>query len=195
MSTIKECYKNILTGDMAVSRAAARGIRKSVYSSQHVKDKYKDIKNIINSADSEYTKISEDWRQENFVVAISVIYFLHDRENQLDFLFSWFFQLLQHKNGNIRQAAVRMINHELGSLTYHIRFPGESSSFQKLTPQEAGRILVGLETNLHNLKKSSWQKLYKKYKYINDLPSGTYKSVQMILGYLEDLCAEAHPSL
>lgn len=194
MNTLKECFKIILTGDKETSRMAARAVRKLVYSSQSGRDKYKDIKNIINSAPVEYAKISENWRQENFVMAISVIYFLHDRENQPDFLFPWFFQLLQHKNGNVRQAAVRMINNELGPLTYHIRFPGRSSDFHEFSPEQANRMLAGLETNLHNLEESSWRESYKKCKYISDIHSGTYKSVQLILSYLEDLRAEIYPS-
>lgn len=191
MNTIKECFDTILNGGEEKSRQAARRVRKLVYSSPaEGREEHAEIVALVYMAPESYARISEDWRQENFVMAISVIYFLHDRENQPDFLFPWFFRLLQHKNGNVRQAAVRMTNHELGSLTYHIRFPGRSSGFKKLSPEQADRILAGLETNLSNLEKGSWRESYKKYTYITDLPSGTYKSVQLIVSYLEDLCSE-----
>ena len=190
MKTFTELFKTILTAGKKSSRKAAREVRKAVYSSGE-RDEYKVIKSVIDSALAEYEKIKEDWRQENFVIAISVMYFLHDREKQPDFLFPWFFQLLQHKNGNVRYAAVRMIEHELGSLTYHIRFPGEEHSFSKLKPEHADGILIGLQTNLNKLAVNSWKPAYDKYKYIDDLPSGTYKSVQHIIACLEDYCREA----
>jgi hypothetical protein len=192
MKKITLLFNTVLTADKETSRKAAREVRKAVYGPGD-QDEYKVLKSIINNAPADYKKIQEDWRQENFVVALSVLYFLHDRENQPDFLFPWFFQLLQHKNGNIRQAAVRMVNHELGLLTYHIRFPGRSSDFHGFSREQGDRILSGLEMNLHSLAENSWQEIYQKYKFINDLPSGTYKSVQLILGYLEDLCDEAYP--
>ena len=107
--TFDELFKTILIADKTASRKAAREVRKLLYSSRSGRDKYDDIKNIIDNASVIYAKVSENWRQENFVIAVSVIYYLHDHENQPDFLFPWLFQLLQHKNGNIRQAAVRMI--------------------------------------------------------------------------------------
>ena len=135
MITFPELFRAILTADKDESRQAARGVRKFLYSSNgKSKDDYKnesrDIKDIINRAPGEYAKIAENWRQENFVIAISVIYYLHDeKQNQPDFLFPWLFNLLQHKNGNVRHAAVRMIDHEMGTLTVHLRFPGERLRF------------------------------------------------------------------
>jgi hypothetical protein len=187
--TFTELFKIILIADNDSSRKAAREIRKLLYSSRDGGG-YKDIMSLIENAPAEYVKIAEDWRQENFVMAISVMYFLHNRENQPDFLFPWLFPLLQHKNGNIRHAAVRMIEHELGSLTYHIRFPGEKIRHRELSPEQADRIIFGLRTNLNNLTASSWKDSYRKFKYIDKLPSGTYKSVQLILGYLEDYCSD-----
>lgn len=196
MNTIKKCFKIILTGDKEASRIAAREVRKLVYSSSAAnRDKYEDIKNLINTAFDEYAKISEDWRQENFVMAISIMYFLHDRESHPDFLFPWLYQLLQHENGNIRHAAVRMFEHELGSLTYHIRFPNrKSDSFHTLSPEQADQILHGLHSNLEALATNSYKPSYKKYKYIDSLPSGTYKSVQHILSCLDDYCGDIHES-
>ena len=79
---------------------------------------------MVKDAPEVYNKISEDWRRENFVVVVSVVYFLHDREAEPDFLFPWFFQLLQHPNGVIRYATVRMLSHELGPLSVYNRIPG-----------------------------------------------------------------------
>jgi len=106
MDSIKACFDTILRGDEEESRLAARAVRKLVYSSAASnKDKYEDIAVLVRTAPENYIRISEDWRQENFVMAVSVIYFLHDRENQPDFLFPWLFDLLQHENGYIRHAA------------------------------------------------------------------------------------------
>lgn len=185
MNSFSEIFYTILTGDEDASRKAARGIRKLVYSSH---GDYKELKALVNNAPTEYAKITDPFRQVNFVMAVSVMYFLHDKQNQPDFLFPWLFQLLQHDNGNVRHAAVRMIENELGPLTYHIRFPGEGRSRSDINPEQAGRILFGLQTNLNNLSQSSWKPAYDKYKYVNDLPSGTHKSVQLILGTLEEYC-------
>jgi hypothetical protein len=123
-------------------------------------------------------------------MSISVMYFLHNRDNKPDFLFPWMFQLLQHNNGNIRHAVVRMFENELGPLTYHIRFPGEKTHYSKISNFQVDQILFGLRTNLENLARNSYKPSYKKYKYIDSLPSGTYKSVQHILGCLEDYCSD-----
>jgi len=191
MDTIKECFDTILCGDKETSRLAARGVRKLVYSSSASgKEKYEEIAALVRTAPENYAQISEDWRQENFVMATSVIYFLHDRENQPDFLFPWLFQLLQHSNGYIRHAAVKMICHEIGPLTYHIRFPHEKSNWHKFSPEQANRILYSLSTSLNGLLSVLWQPKYKRYKYIDSLPPSPYKSVQMVLAELEDSCQE-----
>lgn len=188
MNTLKECFDVILHGDENDSRLAARMVRKLLYSSAG-RDKYEDIKNLVNTASGDYAKISEEWRQENFAVAVSVIYFLHDKEGQPDFLFSWLFQLLQHSNGVIRYAAVRMLTNEIGPLTYHIRCPGDKPFFrEKLKPEQADRILYSLFASLNGLLSALWQPKYKRYKYIDSLPASPYKSVQMVLAELEDSC-------
>src|SRR3989344_4600153 len=156
MNTIKECFDTILRGNKEKSRLAARGVRKLVYSSSASgREKYGEIAALVRTASENYLRISEDWRQENFVMAVSVIYFLHDRENQPDFLFPWLFQLLQHSNGYIRHAAVKMISHEIGPLTVHIRFPGDKSS--KLNPEQADSILYSLFINLSKLASNFWR--------------------------------------
>jgi hypothetical protein len=106
MTTFIKIFDTILTADKDASRKAAREVRKFLYRSHSDRNDYDDMKNIIDSAPGKYAEISEDWRQENFVIAVSVIYYLHDKENQPDFLFPWLFHLLWHKNGNIRHAAV-----------------------------------------------------------------------------------------
>ena len=194
MKTFLECFNIILTGDINSSRQAARQVRKLVYSSGEG-DRFKIVASIIDNAPKEYVKISEDWRQENFVVAISVIYFLHDKESHPDFLFPWLFNLIQHPKGNIRHAAVRMFESELGPLTMHIRFPNEKSIYLgKLSPELADSILFGMFANLNELANELWQPFYKKYKYISSLPSGAYKSVQMVLSELEEDCGKDYMS-
>ena len=184
MKTIPELFKTILNGDKESSRQAARVVRKATYSSHG--GKYEEIKSIINNASEEYRKITEDFRQENFVMAISVMYFLHDREHEPDFLFPWLFHLLKHKNGNIRHCAVKMLWHELGPLTVHIRFPGERSRSTDLSPRQSDVILYDMYTGLEMMAREFYKPAYKRYKYIDSLPSGTYKSIQMVLARMEE---------
>lgn len=186
MNTIKECFDVILSGGKNDSHQAARRVRKLLYGSQGGRDQFNDIKNLINDAHSEYAKIFEDWRQEDFVVAISVIYYLHDKEEQPDFLFHWLFQLLQHSNGIVRYAAVRMFTNELGPLTVHIRFPDHKSD--RLKPEQADNILNALFVSLNGLLAALWETKFKRYKYIDSLPTGPYKSVQMVLAKMEEYC-------
>lgn len=193
LNTIKECFDEILHGNEQGSRLAAREVRKILYSSRGEKDKYQDIKNLVNSVAEKYAKISEAWRQENFVAAISVIYFLHDKEEQPDFIFPWLFQLLKSSNGIIRYAAVRMLINEIGPLTVHVRCPGHKPGyFGKLTPEQADNILYSLFLNLNNLSSAFWQPKYKRYKYIDSLPASPYKSVQMVLAELEESCGRKY---
>ncbi len=193
MRVFFEYFNIILTGNKDESRNAARQIRKFLYSSSNEDDKYQDIASIIENAPEEYKKISEDWRQENFVIAVSVLYYLHNREEQPDFLFPWLFQLLQHKNGNIRNAAVRMFRNELGPLTVHIRFPNEKfSSFDKFSPKQADFVLYYLFLNLNNLINNLCELKYEKYKYVSSLPNGAYKSVQMVYGTLFEYCGKKY---
>src|SRR3989344_1115490 len=177
MNTFTECFKTILTGEKDESRKAARQVRKLLYSSSHDRSKYDDIRPLINTAPVEYAKIIEDWRQENFVMTVSVLYFLHHRESEPDFLFPWLFDLLQHDNGYIRHAAVRMFDNELGQLTYNIRCPGKESSFNKLRTDQADRILFELYSNLQDLINDLSKPSYNRYKLIASLPSGPFKSV------------------
>ena len=192
MKIVTECFNTILSGDREASRNAARQVRKLLYSSK-VGGQYKVIASIIENAPNEYGNIVEDWRRENFVVAVSVLYFLHDRESEPDFLFSWLGHLIQNPNGNIRQSAVRMFEHELGPLTYHIRFPNEKPSyFHKFSPKQADLILFEMWANLMSLLRYLWKPAYKKHKYISSLPTGPFKSIQMVLGRMEEDCGEKY---
>lgn len=188
MNTIKECFDIILSGNKDNSHLAARRVRKLLYGSRSGRDRFNDIVSLVNNAPHQYAKISEDWRQENFVAATSVIYYLHDREEQPDFLFPWFFQLLQHPNGVIRYAAVRMFTNELGPLTVHLRVPGYKS--ERLKPEQSNKILHTLFMSLNGLLAALFEQKYKKYKYIDSLPTSPYKSVQMVLAKLEEYRGE-----
>lgn len=191
MNTLKECFDAILNGGKEESHQAARKVRKLVYSSSaEGREKYKKIAALVETAPENYMRIPEDWRQENFVMAISVIYFLHDRESEPDFLFPWLFGLIQHQNGYIRHAAVRMFENEIGPLTVHIRVPGHKSD--RLKPEQAESILRSLFTSLNGLLFVLWQPKYKRYKYIDSLPASPYKSVQMVLAELEESCGKKY---
>ena len=78
MQSFTDLFKTILEGDKESSRRAARAVRKFLYSSNSDKEKYSEIKKIVNNSDEIYRNIKEEWRQENFVMAISVMYFLHN---------------------------------------------------------------------------------------------------------------------
>ncbi|EKD59052.1 MAG: hypothetical protein ACD_56C00003G0003 [uncultured bacterium] len=187
MKSFLELFETILSGDKESSRLAAREVRKLVYGPYT--GKYDEIKSIVDGASEEYRKITDDFRQENFVMAVSVMYFLHDSENEPDFLFPWLFHLLKHEKGNIRYAAVRMLENELGPLTVHLRCP-ESNHTRKLSRADAEQILSNMFIALVDMAHNFWKPAYKKYKYISSLPSGPYKSIQMVLSELEEDCGE-----
>ena len=188
--TFSDLFETILTGKKEDSRKAAREVRKLLYSSADYKGRYDEIEDKINNAPKKYENILEDWRQENFVMAVSVLYFLHDKKSQPDFLFPWIFSLIQHKNGNIRNAGRRMLEIELGPLTVHIRCPDYKQSKSK--SERSDFILLNLFSNLHSLLSIFFKPAYKKYKYIDSLPSSPYKTVQMILGIMEEDCGKEY---
>jgi hypothetical protein len=192
MQTLNDLFKIILEGDKESSRNSARNVSKSLHSSNFGRDKYEDIKRIIDNADETYKGIKEEWRQENFVVAISVIYFLHDREDEPDFLFPWFFYLIQNDNGNIRQSAVRMFRHELGPLTVHIRCPEYNCISNKILNEKHDKILFYMYDELLFLLNKFYRPSYKKYKYVSSLPTGPYKSMQLVIDELESDCGEEY---
>jgi len=53
-------------------------------------------------------------------------------------------------------------------------------------------ILYWLYANLSAIMNDLWKPAYKRYKYIHSLPSGPYKSVQMILGELREDCGDKY---
>ncbi len=191
MRTFTKLFNSILTADKETSRKAAREVREAVYGSND-RGGYEIIKSIINDAPAEYEKIMEDWRRENFVMAISVMYFLHDKENKPDFLFPWLLRLLQHERGNIRHAAVRMIGNELGPLTVHLRVPNWKSTHPGYSTEKADHILFELYVNLNKMMSDLWKPSYKRYRYISSLPASPYKSVQKLLAELEEDCGKKY---
>lgn len=133
--------------------------------------------------------LEEQWRKAYFVRAISVLYFLHDREDMPDFLFPWLCQLLEHSSGTIRYAAVRMFENELGPLTVHIRFPDKNYD---LDPDHADRILYSLFCSLKLMLEFTWRPAYEKIEYIHLLPASPYKSVQMVISEMRDCCGDEY---
>lgn len=194
VTILKECFDKILKGGKEESRQAARKVRKLTYSSSASgKEKYENIAAIVRTAPEIYDEILEHWRQENFVMAVSIIYFLHGKEDKPDFYFPWLFQLLQDKNGIIRYAAVKMIYHEIWPLTVHIRHPCHTAVFgERLKPEQADVILRTLFVSLQHLTTTMWEPKYKRYKYVDSLPASPYKSVQMVFAELEDSCGKEY---
>ncbi|MDP4007637.1 MAG: hypothetical protein Q8P68_00415 [Candidatus Peregrinibacteria bacterium] len=187
--TFTELFDVILNGDKEESRKAARGVRKLLHDSKSG-GQYHEIQSIIENAPNEYVNIIEDWRMENFVVAVSVLYFLHGREQQPDFLFPWFLYLLKNQNGNIRNAARRMMENELGPLTFHIRCPEYEHSKSK--SEKSNYILLSLYVSLNELLGYMWEPKYKRYKYVDSLPTGSYKTIQLILFRMHESCGEIY---
>ncbi|OHA07270.1 MAG: hypothetical protein A2934_03190 [Candidatus Sungbacteria bacterium RIFCSPLOWO2_01_FULL_47_10] len=61
-----------MRGDKEKSRLAACNVRKLVYSSSVAgREKYDEIAALVRTAPENYARISEDWRQENFIMAVS----------------------------------------------------------------------------------------------------------------------------
>ena len=187
--TFSELFDLILNGEKEESRKEAREVRKLLHNSKST-GRYNEIQSIIANAPNEYVNIIEDWRMENFVVAVSVIYFLHDKEKQPDFLFPWLLYLLKHQNGNIRNSARRMIENELGPLTFHIRCPEYKHSQSK--SEKSDHVLLGLYLSLNRLLDDFWEAKYKRYKYVDSLPTCPYKTVQLILCHMHELCGEVY---
>lgn len=191
MSSFKEIFARILTAEKEESRQAAREVRKYLYSSHDEREKYNEIKNLIENAPAKYAEIAEVWRQENFATAISVIFFLREKKPLADYWFPWQFALLEHENGNIRQAAVRMLTNELGPLTVHLRFPGKKS-YQDIPIEEADKMLLEIFVRLRHLLHLTWKSNYKKHKYVSNLPSSPYKSGQLVMGEFVDDCGKEY---
>lgn len=191
METIIECFEIILSGDKEQSKTAARQVRKLFYGNKN-KTKFSEIQKQINEAPEKYAEIKEDWRQENFVRAVSVIHFLYDHKKGIDYLFPWLFEILQHKRGNIRYAAVRMFEHEIAHITIPLRLPAIKPENNAAKLSNTHTLLVAMHSFLVELLTKHDDLKYKKYKYISSLPSSPYKSIQMVLGAMEDYCGEGY---
>ena len=106
-------------------------------------------------------------------------------------LYNWIFELLHNKNGHIRFAAFRMIRNDLGLLTAHIRH--SNTEFERtIESDRADNILLSLYINLNDIAVSLSKPSYKKYKYVELLPVGPYKTIRMIIAELEDNCGKAY---
>lgn len=183
IDTITGCFEVVLGGDKEESRLAARRVRFLLYK-QDVD--FKEIKDLVRESPERYGQIDEDWRQENFVVAVSVLYYLRDNRNDYDIYLPWFLWLLQHKNGNIRHATVRMLTDAIIYLTRHLRISNYKSL--EFDSKEADRTLDSLHFNLRCLLDILHESRFEKYEYIESLPSSPYKSVQQVLSKMEDCC-------
>jgi len=194
MNTIRDCFNIILSGNKKESHLAARQVRKLLYNSgSNSRSRFKDIENQINRAPADYADITEEWRQENFIMAISVIYFLRSKEKEFDFFFPWFFKLLLHSNGNIRYAAVRMITTDLGPLTVYIRVSNfKSTEIKGLSKERSDEILFFLFIGLNYLLAKTWKPAYEKYDYVDSLPTSPYKSVQMVMARMYEFCGDRY---
>ncbi len=192
MNSIKKCFDVILTADRKESRVAARSVHKVTFSTKTTED-YSNIKDVITNAGEIYSLLREPWRQEDFVHALSIIYFLRSDEEDLDENFPWFFHLLQDTNGRIRYAAVKMLCHDLGPLTVHIRCPEFiNKEMSKRDCMESDRILRQLFSGLEILLQKTWESKHEKYTFVSDMPSSPYKSAQMVMVEMMDLCGEEY---
>ena len=191
MITIKQCFIIILTGNEKDSREAKKKVRKVLYSSgENKRGEFEDIVKEIENASTTYQNINEDWRKQNFVGAITTIYYLHDKEIERDFLFPWLLMLLDSDDGIIRYSAVKMISTELGPLTTHLRCPEYGQTQEKI--EIYNEILEFLFANLYFLARNFWDPKYKKYKYVDKLPSCKLKSVEMLLTQMRDNCGDEY---
>ncbi|NCS32714.1 plasmid pRiA4b ORF-3 family protein [bacterium] len=196
---LEELFHSILNDPKEDSRVASLAVRKYLYNSQEGVEKFKEIKKVLDTAPAVYAKITDDFRKEYFVRAVSTLYFLHDLENESDFLFPWLFELIQNPNGNIRYAAVRMFVTTLGPLTYFRRFPDhhktEENSVIKakaLKPEKTEQILIALTLRLWEIANDTRKLAYKKVRYVQDLPSSIHKSVQLVIATIEDYSIPNH---
>ena len=187
MNNLIECFNIILNGEKETSKLATKSVRKLIYTVNN-RDDDQAILKIVNNAPFEYAKIQEDWRQENFVKALSVIDHIYTKEKNYDILLPWMFQLLQHENGNIRFSVVKIFEFDIAYLSYHLRCEKEEKD--KLKSEDADKVLHNLFLNLDHLITSLWKPIYDKYQYIDLMPASPYKSVQMVISVLIDFCGE-----
>ncbi len=189
MQTFTDIFNTILTGDKESSKKASKYVRVFLYKKS---DNFKEIQDILEMSDLVYRGIIEEWRQVNFVVAISVLYFLQNKDAKQDFQFPWLFFLIKHKNGIIRHSAVRMFRHQLGPLTVHIRCPYGEFISNKFIVDRNNKILSDMYIELLFLANTFSNPMYAKYKYIDSIPVGPYKSIQLVLATMHEYCGEKY---
>lgn len=185
-----EIFAIILNAEKEESRVAARAVSKKLYNTSMERDDFDEIHLILDNAVTEYAKIEEDWRKENYATAVSVLYYLNNHENDPDFLHAWLLELVEHKNGNIRNAGRRMFELELCMLTLHIRLPDRNISKKK--KDTCDKVLLQLFIDMNIMLKNYWLPKYEKYTYIHELPASPYKTAQMILEKMEMLCGKKY---
>lgn len=66
----------------------------------------------------------------------------------------------------------------------------DSNYSHKFSRADADQVLSDMFITLVSMANDYWEPKYKKYKYISSLPSGPYKSIQMVLSELEEDCGE-----
>ena len=88
--------------------------------------------------------------------------------------------------------AVRMFKNELGPLTVHIRHPENSYSSNKIINKKRDQILFNMHEELLFLAHKFHKPIYNKYKYIDSITTGQYKSIQLVLAELEFDCGEEY---
>jgi hypothetical protein len=182
--TIKEAIEIILHGNELEAKKVSKTMRKLVYFGDS--GKYEEIKEVIEDVLKVYPTIQEEWRREIYISAISIMYFLHDKyDKKPDYFFPLLLSLLENPNGTIRYCAYKMLVHDLGPLTVHLRIPDYEKS--ELDKYIAISILSKLHKDLMILHDKYFDKKYKKYKYVQDLPASTYKTVEMALYELDDM--------
>lgn len=186
--TFTSLFDIILTAEKNESHEAASEVRKLLYKGNYDKKTYREIYSIVEDAPNKYVKIIEEWREENFVRAISVMHFSYVWHKQPNILFPWLFFLLTHKNGNVRNSARRMIENSLAPLTTHLRGDFFKHTDKKI--KEFNSILFAIYYDLNLLLDSTWEPKYERYKYVDSLPTSPYKTVQMVLCAFKRICGK-----
>jgi hypothetical protein len=78
-------------------------------------------------------------------------------------------------------------------LKVYIRIPDyrreKDDGFSK---DKANKILFSLFINLVRLSNFTHKPQFKRYKYISSLPTGPYKSVQIVMAEIRELCGEEY---
>lgn len=79
---------------------------------------------------------------------------------------------------------------DIRPLTYHIRCPDRPHNQSRA--DKADQILFELYCNLQDLINDLSKPSYNRYKFIASLPTGPFKSIQMVMSQLMEDCGEEH---